>query len=227
MNIQNINNTNFQGGYLCQGVPKVAKSAFYTWPKGRIVRHIDNDQLFIAAKDQLHPLVADWVHQFGIKCTYYPNFKMNMISPNTQRETIEELIKTQKTAEIVFDETTQKAAENKRTRMYMQNHRREYAANITRTLSFDIDLSSFKSKFGAIMYKNATHTKRILISPPKENVIYVRVRNLLSSSSQESEKMYKMTPEGEFLEKGCENTSEKKSKFLEEFDSALIKPNKK
>ncbi len=66
MNIQNTNSVGFQGGYKFVGVPKVARSSFAKLPKGKLVIGSfegGKENFFVAARDNLHPQIANWVRE--------------------------------------------------------------------------------------------------------------------------------------------------------------------
>jgi len=226
MNIQNTNNINFQGGYKFTGVSKAARSGFARLPKGKLVVGSfegGKENFFVAARDNLHPQIANWIKEYGVSCVYYPNLKINMIRPGIKHESLRELLDSQQSEELVFDETMEKQVRMKNKTSFVEQNSNKYVANILKTLKIDMDKSTLKSKYGAKLFENIGHTKSVAISAPNNEMVhYVKVISKVSTSAHEPDEMYAMTSDGEII-RDYTNDIENWSLFRKRFNAALIK----
>lgn len=226
MNIQNISTTNFQGGYKITDAPRAARSSLTKISKGKFVVGSfegGKENFFIVARDNLHPLIADWVKQFGLNCLYYPEIKLNMVTPGIEHKALREMLDTYTPEEIVFDETMDKIVKMKNRNAFVASNSDKYIANILKTLKLDMDASTVETKFGEKKFQNIAHSKQISITAPNEELVhYVKVTPLVSSSNQGYVEKYAMTSEGKIL-RNYTTDIDNWPLFKKNYNEALIK----
>jgi len=228
MQIQNINSTNFNGGYKFIGMSAEARAELgNVVKKGKTIYDSfqgNPNDVFMVAKDNFHKAILLFIQKHNLKCQYYPEVKSSMNFKLGHPEQLEQIIETQTPEEIVFDEETDKELSEYQRRTYVNQHEKDYLPNILDILKLDMDAGTCREKRGVKIFQNKNHTKDIYVSPPdKNNKHYVKVFSKVSSSDPNTVKLYEinLSPENKVVD--YTNRFDKWSDFNRNFENTLLK----
>lgn len=226
MQIGNDYNTNFKGGYKFIRMPKAARENLNTLiPKGKTIYdgfEGKKSNVFLIARDSHHNTVANFIKDNKLNYRYYPEIKAEMDFKLGHPEKASELIQTMTPETIDFEQVAidsmPKVSKNS-----IKKQNKEQIENILDSLKLDMDKSTLKTKFGARIFQNGNHTKSICVSAPtSEQVRYVKINHLVSSSNQRSVEMYEMNADGKII-RDYTNDIDNWGLFNKKFNETLVR----
>ena len=194
MQIQNINNTNFQGGYKFIRMSKEAKEQLpLIVPKGKLVFDSfegKKSNVFLVARDSFHTKIVNFIKENNLNYRYYPDIKTYNVRYG-QPEKVSEMIASMKPEKINFEEALKnyhpvqemRKAEVRALKKRVKEQSSTYSKNIVKALGLDSnDMVVSTGARGITVIDNNAKTRRITISPPTtNNMHYVFVENKISS----------------------------------------------
>lgn len=210
MNINNINNTNFQGGFRFRNIPKEAKEALPDIAKRgkQIFYDFENiGDVFLVARDNLDLRIAKFAKKHKLDCEYYPEINTNAIFRLDQPETLSNALKgkivegvnrvkkyrkiSHDPQKVVIDPANVKPAP--------QKINTDFITNILNKLFISTEKIKVKDKYGAKIIEDTAGKRKIYISPADENNIhYVLVD---STSADFLRERYAMNSDGEIVKR--------------------------
>ena len=226
MQIQNINSTNFTGGYKFIGMqPGVREELDNVVKKGKTIYDSyqgNPDDVFMVAKDRFHKAVLLFIKKHNLNCKYYPGVKSEMDFKPGHPEKLEQIVATQTPEDIVFDEELNEMLFEYQRRQAVSKRDNSYLSDILRILKLDIDESTHSVKRGVQIFQNKNHTQDIYVSPPDGDVHYVKIFPKVSSSSHDAAKRYAINLSNKVITDYTYNPA-KWTEFNQKFSKTLIK----
>ena len=178
MQINNVSNTNFQGGFRLINVsPKVKNELPNVIKKHRQI--FDNFEkqgdVFITVRDEANKKIIKFIKDNKIDFEFYPTINTKSGLDNEKPSELTNLIEQIKDVPIKTMTQFRKYTDAMHRKHYIKKHAPEYTDKILKALCID-NKHPVKEVKGAIIVSDKEFNREILISPPsKYNIHYVKV----------------------------------------------------
>ncbi len=221
MQVNNISQTNFKGGFKFPQMPTGARNElceFITTKKQIFDNFKKSGDVFLVTRDKTNFKVAEFIRKHKLKFEFYPTINTKCQLDTQNPEGLETLLDSIKEAPITTMSQLRKILTRQKRNSSIEIKSPSYTDKILKALCID-NKHPVKNIKGATVIEDNEFNRKIFFSPPsKLNIHYVKVSH---SSVDKGAELYAIDSEGNILNRY--STPDGIKIFNQRFKNSLVK----